>query len=75
VLLSFQEDAIGIRPRDVVGVDNMTIRTASRRFPNRGKSWPGVPDDEQAKIVGGNTARVYNFDAAKLTTVAIATTR
>ena len=27
----------------------------------------GVPDDEQAKIAGGNTARVYNFDAARLT--------
>jgi hypothetical protein len=26
----------------------------------------GVPD-EQAKIVGGSTARVYNFDVAKLT--------
>ena len=27
----------------------------------------GVPDHEQAKIVGGNTARVYNFDVARLT--------
>jgi predicted TIM-barrel fold metal-dependent hydrolase len=27
----------------------------------------GVPDDEQAKIACGNTARVYNFDVAKLT--------
>ena len=27
----------------------------------------GVPEDEQAKIVGLNTARVYNFDAARLT--------
>jgi len=27
----------------------------------------GVPDDEQAKIAGGNTARVYNFDLARLT--------
>jgi hypothetical protein len=27
----------------------------------------GVPADEQAKIAGGNTARVYNFDAARLT--------
>jgi hypothetical protein len=26
-----------------------------------------VPDDEQAKIAGGNTARVYKFDVAKLT--------
>jgi hypothetical protein len=35
----------------------------------------GVPDDEQAKpapdpdpgLAGGNTARVYNFDVARLT--------
>jgi predicted TIM-barrel fold metal-dependent hydrolase len=27
----------------------------------------GVPADEQAKIVGGNTARVYNFDVTSLT--------
>jgi len=27
----------------------------------------GVPDDEQAKIAAGNTARVYNFDVSKLT--------
>jgi hypothetical protein len=26
-----------------------------------------VPDDQQAKIPGGNTARVYNFDVASLT--------
>jgi hypothetical protein len=29
-----------------------------------------VPDHEQAKIAGGNTARVYHFDAAKLTPAA-----
>jgi predicted TIM-barrel fold metal-dependent hydrolase len=27
----------------------------------------GVPDDEQTKIAAGNTARVYNFDVARLT--------
>jgi predicted TIM-barrel fold metal-dependent hydrolase len=27
----------------------------------------GVPENEQAKIAGGNTARVYNFDVASLT--------
>jgi hypothetical protein len=27
----------------------------------------GVPEEEQAKIVGGNTARVYRFDVARLT--------
>jgi len=25
-----------------------------------------VPEAEQAKIVGGNTARVYGFDVAKV---------
>jgi hypothetical protein len=34
----------------------------------------GVPDDEQAKIVGGNTARVYNFDAARLIKTTVAKT-
>jgi len=48
-------------------------------FPDRGKSWQeilaGVPDGEQAKpapdrdpgVAGGNTARVCNFDVARLT--------
>ena len=27
----------------------------------------GVPDNEQAKIDGGNTARVCNFDVTRLT--------
>jgi predicted TIM-barrel fold metal-dependent hydrolase len=26
----------------------------------------GVPEDEQAKIVGATTARVYRFDRAKI---------
>jgi hypothetical protein len=26
----------------------------------------GVPDGEQAKIAGGNTARIYKFDVARL---------
>ena len=45
-------------------------RTASRRSRSRGKILAeilaGVPEDEQAKIVGGNTARVYGFDVARL---------
>jgi hypothetical protein len=74
VVLSFQEDAVGIRLRDVIGVDNMMwgsdIRIASRPFPDRkilAQILEGVPEDEQAKIAGGNTARVYDFDIARLT--------
>ena len=68
--LSFQEDAIGIRPRDVIGVDNMMWGSdyphSESTFPQSRKILAeilaGVPEDEQAKIVGANTARVYGFD-------------
>ncbi len=74
VMLSFQEDAIGIRLRDVIGVDNMMWGSdyphSESTFPQSRKILAeilaGVPDDEQAKIVGGNTARVYHFDVARL---------
>ena len=75
VVLSFQEDAIGIRLRDAIGVDNMMwgldYPHSESTFPQSRKILAeilaGVPDDEQAKIAGGNTARVYNFDVARLT--------
>ena len=74
VVLSFQEDAIGIRLRDAIGVDNMMWGSdyphSESTFPQSRKILAeilaGVPDDEQAKIVGGNTARVYHFDVARL---------
>src|SRR5256885_5031507 len=75
VVLSFQEDAIGIRLRDTIGVDNMMWGSD---YPHSESTFPrsreilkailaGVPADEQAKIVGGNTARVYHFDVARVT--------
>jgi hypothetical protein len=75
VVLSFQEDAIGIRLRDVIGVDNMMWGSdyphSESTFPQSRKILTeilaGVTDDEQAKIAGANTARVYNFDVARLT--------
>jgi hypothetical protein len=75
IVLSFQEDAIGIRLRDVIGVDNMMWGSdyphSESTFPQSHKILAeilaGVPDDEQAKIAGGNTARVYSFDTARLT--------
>ena len=74
VVLSFQEDAIGIRLRDVIGVDNMMWGSdyphSESTFPQSRKILAeilaGVPDDEQAKIVGATTARVYGFDVARL---------
>src|SRR5436309_2179392 len=74
VVLSFQEDAIGIRLRDAIGVDNMMWGSdyphSESTFPRSRKILAeilaGVPDDEQVKIVGANTARVYRFDVARL---------
>jgi predicted TIM-barrel fold metal-dependent hydrolase len=74
VVLSFQEDAIGIRLRDVIGTDNMMWGSD---YPHSESTFPrsrqilseilaGVPEDEQARIAGLNTARVYHFDAARL---------
>jgi len=72
VVLSFQEDAIGIRLRDVSGVDNMMWGSD---YPHSESTFPqsrkilveilaGVPDDEEAKIAAGKHRRVYNFDVA-----------
>jgi len=74
VVLGFQEDAIGIRLRDVIGVDALMWGSdyphSESTFPQSRKILAeilaGVPDDEQAKIAAGNTARVYNFDMANL---------
>jgi hypothetical protein len=80
VVVSFQEDAIGIRLRDVIGPDKMIWDNMmwGSDYPHSESTFPrsrkilaeileGVPDDEQAKIVSLNTARVYHFDMARLT--------
>ena len=75
IVLSFQEDAIGIRLRDVIGIDNMMWGSdyphSESTFPQSRKILSQilaeVPGDEQAKITAGNTARVYHFDIARLT--------
>jgi predicted TIM-barrel fold metal-dependent hydrolase len=75
VVLSFQEDAVGIRLRDLIGTDNMMWGSD---YPHSESTFPrsrqilaeilaGVPEEEQAKIAAGNTARVYGFDAARPT--------
>ena len=75
VVLSFQEDVVGVRLRDVIGAGNMMWGSdyphSESTFPRSRKILAdilaGVPPDEQAQIVGGTTARVYRFDAARLT--------
>jgi len=75
VFLSFQEDEVGIRLRDIIGVDNMMWGSD---YPHSESTFPqsrqilaqilaGVPEDDYAKIVGGNTARLYHFDMVRIT--------
>lgn len=70
IMLSFQSDDLGIQLRHLVGVDNLMWGSD---YPHAESTFPksleiveqileGVPDDEQAKIAGGNCARVYRFN-------------
>ena len=69
VFCSFQEDALGIRDRYIIGVDNLMWGSD---YPHPESTFPrsreilesileGVPEEEKAKIVGGNVARLYNI--------------
>ena len=74
VYLSFQEDDVGIRLRDVIGVDRLMWGSD---YPHSESTFPksreildrileGVPQDEKSQIVGSNTARLYNFDLERV---------
>ena len=65
--VDFQEDKLGITHRDVIGVDNIMWGSD---YPHEEGTWPKSHDfiediladcteDEKAKIVGGNAARIY----------------
>ncbi len=76
VYLSFQEDEVGIRLRDRIGVDCMMWGSD---YPHSESTFPrsrevlddileGVPQKERAKIVCHNTARLYGFDLNRIST-------
>jgi predicted TIM-barrel fold metal-dependent hydrolase len=69
VFVGFQEDALGVRNRDVIGVDNMQWGSD---YPHWESTFPrsrqileeilaDCTEEEKAKIAGGNAARVYNL--------------
>ncbi len=74
VYLSFQEDAVGIRLRDIIGVDRLMWGSD---YPHSESTFPrsrevldeileGVPEQEQASIVGGAAAALYGFEVEKV---------
>ncbi len=70
VFCGFQEDALGIRLRDIIGVDNLmwgsdyphTESTFPRSRHILGEILSDFTQEEAAKIVGGNAARIYNLN-------------
>ncbi len=68
--LSFQEDALGVQMRHVIGVDNLLWGSD---YPHQESTFPrsreildrilaDCTDEEQAKIVGGNSVRIFNLN-------------
>ena len=70
MFLGFQEDALGIRLRDVIGVDKLQWGSD---YPHHESTWPksqqileeilaDCTEEEKAKIAGGNASRIYRLD-------------
>ncbi len=70
VFLGFQEDAVGIRLRDIIGVDSLMW---GGDYPHPESTFPRsrqiideilmeCTEEEKVKITGGNATRVYNLN-------------
>ena len=70
VFLGFQEDALGIRDRDIIGVDQLLW---GGDYPHQESTFPrscqiieeilvDCTEEEKAKIAAGNSARIYGLD-------------
>ena len=67
--IGFQEDSVGIRLRDIIGVDSLQWGSD---YPHQESTFPrsrevleeilaGCTEEEKAKIAGGNAARIYKM--------------
>ena len=70
VFISFQEDALGIRDREFIGLDGLVW---GNDYPHEEGTFPrsrqileeilaGIPEKDRRKIAGENTARLYHFN-------------
>ena len=70
VFVGFQEDDLGIKMRDIIGVDNLQWGAdyphAESTFPRSREILEEIlvdcTEEERAKIAGANAARVYNLN-------------
>ena len=69
VYATFQDDVPGIRCRDLIGVDRLMWGSDYPHFDSTfpksreaiERNFEGVPEDEMARILGGNMIDVYNL--------------
>jgi predicted TIM-barrel fold metal-dependent hydrolase len=69
VFYGFQEDALGVKLRDIIGVDNLLWGSdyphVESTFPRTqqilGEILAECTEEEKAKIAGGNAARIYHL--------------
>jgi predicted TIM-barrel fold metal-dependent hydrolase len=69
VYATFQDDVPGVRCRDLIGVDKLMWGSDYPHFDSTfpksreaiARNFAGVPEDEQALILGGNMVQVYNL--------------
>ena len=75
ILWGFQQDTIGVRTRDVLGVDQLIWATdfphQESEYPNSHESviarnFAGVPKDEVRKMVAENTIKFFNIDGVAI---------
>ena len=70
VFLSFQDDPLGIKMREIIGVDSLLWGSD---YPHQESTFPrsreilgeilaDCTEDEKARIVGANAARIYHLD-------------
>jgi predicted TIM-barrel fold metal-dependent hydrolase len=68
-LVTFEDDEVGIRTRDLIGVDNLLWGSdyphADSLFPESqqvlDRIFDGVPDDDRYKITAANVCNLYNL--------------
>jgi len=69
MFVEFMEDDLGVRMRDLIGVDNMLWGSD---FPHAESTWPksqdflgrifaGVPEEDRRKITSDNAAKMFGF--------------
>ena len=69
MFVEFMEDDLGVKIRDVIGVDNMLWGSD---FPHSESTWPqskqfldrifnGVPEEDRRKITADNAAKLFGF--------------